>query len=813
MEFDKFMLNPEKLKNYCDPSIFDFETTDEAPSLTGLVGQERAMKSVNFGFNVDKPGYNIYLAGSPGTGKTSYAKAMANDRAEKAPTPSDWCYVFNFKKPEEPKALELPPGEGKHFCKTMRELIENARAELPKALKEQTFEERKAQLVKEFQNKRSKLMDKLNQIGEEYGFRFKHTSSGIVTIPMVEGKEINEEEYEKLDEDKRREIEEKSSEIQVHVMKIIREIREEERELKDKLDNLREEMALSSLAPLMKPLKERYEKNESVKEYLEQVENDILDNLDKFTASQDESQGAMFPFLKTDAQTDDFFLRYEINLLVDNSDLSGAPVIVETNPTFYNLLGKMEYVNKMGTTTTDFTQIKPGALHRANGGFLILQANDLLRNPVSYNALKRVLNTRELRIENMGEQMGVIAVSSLRPEPIPIDLKVLIVGTRQIYQLLYNYEEDFSKLFKIKADFDETMERSNVNVHKMASFIYSHCKEKNLRPFTAAAVAKVIEHSSRLADHQQKLSTRFNDMVELAYESDTWAKIDDKNTVNKEHVERAIDEKVYRSNRPEEKIQELIDENILMIDTREKVIGQVNGLAVNDLGDFRFGKPFRITANTFSGKKGIINIEREAKLSGKIHDKGVMILSSYLGDVFFQEMPFSLSCSLCCEQSYGMIDGDSASSTELYAILSSLADAPIKQNIAVTGSVNQKGEIQPVGGITEKIEGYFATCKNKGFTGNEGVIIPKQNEKNLNLSDEIIDAVKEGKFNVYSITSISEGIEILTELPSGLEDEDPSEDSIYMRAKNQIKEFQKTPKEKEDNKNEEKEEKTNDTPE
>ncbi len=800
MGMEKLLLGSEKLKNYCDPGIFDFETTEQAPALAGLVGQERAVKSVEFGFSVDKPGYNIYLAGAAGTGKTSYAKAMAKERAKEAHTPSDWCYVYNFDKTEEPKLIELPAGEGRNFCRTMRRFIDEVKEELPNVLKEQEFEERKAQFIKEFQNKRANLVNELNDIGDEYGFSFKHTSSGLTTKPLVCGKELDEEDFDYLEDEQKREIEARSSEVQVHVNKVIGKIREEERALQERINNLKEEMALKSLTPILKPIKDRYEHNQTAMDYLNKVEEDILENLDKYIVDPGESQPQMFPFIKMDnSPQEDFFFRYKVNLFVDNSELEGAPVIIETNPTYYNLLGKMEYINKMGTTTTDFTQIKPGAIHRANGGYLILQVNELLSNPLAYNGLKRVLNTGESKIENIGEQMGVIAVSSLRPEPLPVKLKVLVVGTRDVYHFLYNYEEGFSKLFKIKADFDETMERNNVNVHKMASFIYSLCEKENLSSFTAGGVARVIEYSSKLADHQEKLSTRFNELVEIIYESASWAKIEGKVNVSGEDVTKAIEEKIYRKNRTEEKTQELIDQDIIMIDTREKIIGQVNGLAVSDLGDYKFGRPFKITANTYSGKKGIINIEREAKLSGKTHDKGVMILSSYLGDIFYWEMPLSLTCSICCEQSYGMIEGDSASSTEMYAILSSLAKVPIRQNIAVTGSMNQKGEIQPVGGITEKIEGYYSTCKKKGFTGNEGVIIPRQNEKNLNLSEEVIEGVKDGKFKIYSISSVSQGIEILTGMASGFDLEgpvdDPPEDSIYKRAKSNLKAIKKNSQE------------------
>ncbi|ACB85875.1 Lon protease family protein [Natranaerobius thermophilus] len=789
-------LKKEQLKAYCDESQFEFNTTEELEPLKSIIGQDRAVKAMEFGLQINRQGYNLYMSGPTGTGKTSYAKAMTETYAKKFDPPSDWCYVYNFNEPESPRALELPAGEGCNLVEGMENLLEEVGDALTKAFKTETYEESRAQIFRDYQAKRRELVDKLNEEGEEYGFRFKNTSSGIVSVPVVDGKELNQDEFDELDTETKREIEENSSKLHVNVMNLMRELKDLDRDLKDELDKLKDETAHQSLSPLMDPMKERYQSNDKVLEYLEEVEEDIVKNVEHFISKDDDGDDGGLSFLKPQASKEDITKRYQVNLLVDNCEQEGAPVVVETNPTYYNLLGKMEYVNKMGTAVTDFNMIKPGAFHRANGGYLILQAKDVLKTPMTYELLKRVLNTGQLRLENLGEHIGMIAMSSLRPEDIPLNVKVIIVGNEKLYQLLYQLDEEFSKLFKIKVDFDSTMNRTQENVEKMASFIASHSQDEEFKSFTPSGVASVVEYSSRLAGHKKKLSTKFNEIVEIMSEADTWAALEGEDDVSREHVIKAIQEKKYRVNRPEEKIQEQIDEGNIMVDTAGEVTGQVNGLAVYDLGDLMFGKPFRITANVFPGERGIINIEREAKLSGKIHDKGVLILSGLINGLFSYNQKLGLSASLCCEQTYGGIDGDSASSTEVYAILSSAGEIPLRQDLAVTGSVNQKGEIQPVGGVTEKIEGFFTTCKIKGLTGTQGVIIPKQNENNLNLSEEVIEACERGDFHIYSISHIDEGMELLSGMTAGLLDKNEEEDTVYKRVKNRLIEFRKNLKSK-----------------
>src|SRR5699024_4580322 len=481
----------------------------------------------------------------------------------------------------------------------------------------------------------------------------------------------------------------------------------------------------------------------------------------------------------------------EVNLIVDHTETKGAPVITADNPTFYNLVGKVEYESRMGVMSTNFTKIKPGFLHEANGGYLIVQAKDILSKSHAWDALKRSLLTKKVQIENIGEHAGLMATTSLNPEAIPLDIKVIIIGNLELYQLLYHHDEDFGKLFKIKADFDVEMDYNKENMNLLASFIHTHCNEHDLLHFDRAAVAKVVEHSIRLTSHQEKMSTRFNRLVEIIYEADTWAKMAGAKLIEEEHIKKAIREREYRSSLYEEKIQESIDEGSILLDTDGLKVGQLNGLAVYNVGQYSFGKPARITATTFMGRSGIVNIERESKMSGKIHNKGVYILTGYLGEQFAQDNPLSLTAHLASEQSYGGIDGDSASSTELYALLSSLSEVPLKQGIAVTGSVNQKGEIQPIGGVNEKIEGFFDVCKNKGLTGEQGVMIPHQNEKNLMLKDKVIEAVEAGMFHIYTVKTIEEGIEILTGEVAGKKKSDGTyeEGSVFAKVAAKLNQY------------------------
>lgn len=761
----KKRLKPEMVFKECDTGLFHFETTGEIPSLESIIGQDRAVKAMEFGLKIKRHGYNIFITGLTGTGKISYARSSTMEVAEKQPVPDDWCYLNNFKNPDAPIAVNLPAGLGSLFARDIATLLEEFNESIPKAFNTDDYERQKGAILKEFQEIRSTLMEELNNAAMEKGFVIKRSGTGFLSIPSRDGKELSEEDFNQLGKEEKEAMEKMSTEVQLKAMEIVRRIQNEEKKLKEKFKELEHKTGHFAVDYLIDDLKEKYEDYPMVVQYLEALQEDVLENLSDFKDDEDEKQ-LPFPWLKRSGQ-ETAAKKYFVNLIIDNKETKGAPVVVETNPTYYNLIGRIEYENHLGTLNTDFTMIKGGALHKANGGYLILQAKDVLLNLGSWEVLKRVLTNKEVRIESIGEQYAILPMASLKPQPIPLDVKVILIGNPYLYHLLYTHDEDFRKLFKLKVDFETVMDRSPENIRHMANFISTHCQREGLKHFDRLAVARVVEYSSRLAEHQEKLTTCFNEIVEVLYEADTWAMIAGSDIVSGTHVEKAIREKVFRSDKYEQKFQEMIDEGKILLDLDGEKIGQVNGLAILDMGDYFFGKPSRITVATYLGRRGIVNIERESKMSGRIHDKGVLILSGYLGEKYAAETPLTLTASICFEQSYEGVDGDSASSTELYALLSSLAGVPLKQNIAVTGSVNQKGEIQPVGGITRKIEGFFTSCKLKGLTGEQGVMIPRQNIVNLMLEEEVARAVKEGKFHIFAVDTVDEGIEILTGIPAG----------------------------------------------
>jgi len=766
-----------KLRGKCNPSMFKFKDTSELEPSEGIIGQNRAVRAMEFGLKINSKGYNIYMSGVTGTGKTTYARNYVKEIALSKKTPDDWCYVFNFENPNQPMAINLPAGLGKVFRDDMAEFVKMLKIEISKAFDSEDYEMEKSKIIKEYQKKRTELMEQLSEEAERQGFKVRTTNAGIYFLPVVEGKILNETDYNELDERVRQEITERSDAVQFQTIETIRRIKNVEKEACQKVKEWDGRIALFAVGMHINDLMEKYREHKKVIAYLEKVQEDILENLDDFrtedASDNQQQQQIILPFMRKDMQS--AAERYKVNLLVDNSGIKGAPVVIDFNPTFYNLLGKLEYENELGALVTDFTMIKPGLLHQANGGYLILQAKDVLSNFQSWEVLKRALRTKQISIESVREQYGLIAVSTLKPEPIPLDVKVILVGNSMLYHLLYEYDEDFKKLFKIKADFDDEMERSKENVMELAKFISDFCRREKVPHFNRSGVAKVVEYSSRLAEDRRKLSTRFNEIAEILSESCAWAVMEGSGLVGAGHVKKAIAEKAYRSNRYDKKLLELLEEGAIMIDTEGSVVGQVNGLAILDAGDYSFGKPSKITAAAYIGERGIVNIEREVHMSGTTHSKGVLILNGYIGQKYAQEMPLSLSASLCFEQLYSGVEGDSASSAELYAILSILADVPVKQGIAATGSVNQKGEIQPVGGVTRKIEGFFELCRLRGLTGEQGVIIPYSNINNLVLNDEVIDAVKKGKFHIYPVKTIDEGIEILTGVKAG----EKGKDGLY----------------------------------
>lgn len=769
---NKNELSYKDLRMTCDPKIFDFKTTDELEPINTGIGQERGIKALEFGLNVDANGYNLYIEGPYGVGKTSYTKTALETISKKKKVPNDWCYIYNFDNPNEPVAVSLPAGQGKEFENTMNTFINDIKVDIKNTFNNEEFEKEKNLIKQEFEIKRNLLMEKLNQKSAEYGFQVKSAQNGIYMMPIVNGKTIAEEEFDKLDADTKKEYEDKSTIVQQHIMTAIGEIKSIERESEKRIQEWQSNVALLTINAHINLIKAKYKRNKKINKFLDDVKKDILKNISCFVVEEkkDNKQSQPQPVsAKPELQSP--WLNYRVNLFVDNSRLEGAPVISDTNYSYHNIFGKLEYENYYGALKTDYTMLKPGLIQQANGGYLIFQANDLLTNNLCYDALKKVLRSKQIGIENTADPRSSMVMISLKPEPIPLNLKVILIGDENIYQTLLAIDNDFRKLFKIKVEFADDAPLNVDNMNKLARFVKGYCEHEELPPLDNTAMAKIVEYASKLADNQEKLSTRFTDLSQIIGEAATWAKMSKSKIITGEFIIKALEEKKERVKKYDEKYVEMIKENTLLIDTEGEKVGQINGLTIMNVGDYTFGKPVKITANTYTGKNGVINIEREVELSGSTHSKGILILSAYIGETFAQDIPLSLTASICFEQLYNGVDGDSASSTELYAILSSLSGIPINQAIAVTGSVNQKGEIQPIGGANDKIEGFFQICKMRGLNGTHGVMIPKQNIHNLNLSTEVAEAVKSGLFHIYAISTIEEGIEILTGVPAGKKDE------------------------------------------
>ena len=767
---NKNELSYKDLKLTCDSKIFDFTTTDELePIITGI-GQERGIKALEFGLNVDSNGYNLYIEGPYGVGKTSYTKNALQAISKKKKVPNDWCYIYNFDNPNEPLAVSLPAGQGKEFESDMNTFINDIKVDIKNTFNNEDFEKEKNLIKQEFQNKRELLLQELNKKSAEYGFQVKSAQNGIYMMPVIDGKPIVEEEFNKLDEKIRKEFEDKSSIVQEHIMQAIGEIKSIERESDKRVEEWQANIALLTINTHLNTIKNKYKKEKRIVKFLDDVKTDILKNIDCFITDQTSTK-SQNPQQMSRPELQKPWLNYRVNLFVDNSKLDGAPVIADTNYSYHNIFGKLEYENYYGALKTDFTMLKPGLLHIANGGYLIFQANDLLTNSLCYDALKKVLRSKQLGIENAADPRSSMVMISLKPEPIPLYLKVILIGDENIYQTLLAMDPDFRKLFKMKVEFADDAPMNKDNANKLARFVKGYCEHEHLPPLDNTAMAKIVEYASKLADDQTKLSTRFTDLSQIVAEAATWAKLSRAKIITGEFITKALTEKTNRVRKYDEKYVEMIKEHTLLIDTTGEKVGQINGLTIMNVGDYTFGKPVKITANTYTGKNGVINIEREVELSGSTHSKGILILSAYIGEMFAQDIPLSLTASICFEQLYNGVDGDSASSTELYAILSSLSGIPINQSLAVTGSVNQKGEIQPIGGANDKIEGFYQICKMRGLDGSHGVIIPRQNVHNLNLSTEVVESVKNGLFHIYAISTIEEGIEILTGVPSGKKDE------------------------------------------
>ena len=766
---NKNELNYKDLKMTCDPNIFNFDTTADLESIQDGIGQDRGIKALEFGLQVDVKGYNIYIEGPSGVGKTSYTRNYLRKLALKKKVPSDWCYIYNFENPNEPIAVELPAGQGKEFKEAMDGFIKEIRKDIRKTFNNDDFEKEKALIRQEFEVKRTALLDKLNQDASKHNFQVKTAQNGIYMMPVVDGKVLQEEEFDKLDEEIKKEYEEKSVIVQEQIMETISQIKEIERQSDKKISEWQSNVALLTVNVHINYLKSKYRRNKKINHFLNDVKQDVLKNIPTFLEDPNkQNQAQNNPALRKQ----DPCLNYRVNLFVDNSSKEGAPVIMDSNYSYHNIFGALEYENYYGALRTDHTMLKSGLLQQANGGYIIFQAKDLLQNGMCYEALKKALRIKEVGIDNAGEQRSSMALISLKPEPIPLNLKVILIGNSSIYQTLLAMDSDFRKLFKIKVEFEETAEITNENLNKLSQIIHGFCEHEELPQLDKGAMARLVEYASKLAGSHSKVSTRFDDLMQIVGEAATWAKISRSKVVTSKFMDKALAERVERVKKYDEKYLEMIKENTLLIDTSGYKVGQLNGLTVLTVGDYSFGKPAKITVNTYTGKNGIVNIEREVEISGPSHSKGVLILTGYLGEMFAQDIPLCLTASICFEQLYNGVDGDSASSTELYGLLSSLSEIPINQSIAVTGSVNQKGQIQPIGGVNEKIEGYFQVCKVRGLDGSHGVMIPIQNVDNLQLSDEIIQAVKDKKFHIYAVSTIEEGIEVLTGVPAGKKDKD-----------------------------------------
>ena len=730
-----------------------------------LIGQERATEALQFGLYMKDKGYNIYICGTTGTGRTTFAKKYADKMASTEAVPPDLCYVYNFENPKNPKLLQLPAGTGKRLSKDMEELLEHLSTSIPKIFADKDYEQKKHSIVKVLKSKHEEIIKGVTEEARKLDFEVKSSNTGIFFQPIVNGEVIGEEQFETLPQEERDAISKRSESIQQHASDALRVMKEHEKVTKKDVDNLDYSLGLMAVGHHMSDIMDIYAGEPQLLEFLQAMKEDILENITDFINGESEDDDAIQALTPWQPKktNEDNFSRYKINLLTDNSELTAAPVVVDYNPSYTNLIGEVEFDNEFGNFSTDFMKIKPGLLHRANGGYLILQAQDVLSSHHAWEVLRRSLVTGQIVTEPIRELNTGVAVSSLKPEPIPLNVKIILIGGGFYYDVLHTYDDYFEKLFKIRADFDYEMKLTDTNMADLAHF----AQQRSDIPLDSSAVAKLIEFSTRLAERKDRLSTKFSRIAEVIREAAAWAKMDGAEKVTTQFIQKAIQKREHRLGLYEEKLSEMIEEDTILISTDGAKVGQINGLAVLDTGDHAFAKPSRITATTYMGSAGIVNIEKEVDLSGAIHDKGVQVLTGYLGQMYAQNFPISLSCRICFEQNYSGVDGDSASSTELFAIISSLSGLPVRQDIAVTGSINQHGEIQPIGGATYKIEGFFDLCKTRGLTGKQGVIIPARNVRDLVLKDEVVEAVKKGKFHIYPISHVDEGLEILLGAPAG----------------------------------------------
>ncbi|MCP4625894.1 MAG: AAA family ATPase [bacterium] len=764
---EKFELKVADLRCICDHRVFKFKNTSEIKPLDEIIGQQRAVQALEFGLNMNHSGYNIFVTGLEGTGKSTIVKDYVTKHARALPKPNDWCLVNNFKDEFRPRAIEVPSGKAVLFCKKMNRFIQVLQKDLPAIFESEPHLKRLSAIKNRCADKQNRLFQKVESYAAKKNIQIVKTDEEFDMVPVVDGEPLTAEDFTNLSNGQKDEIEENIRQIQSRIEITSVEVDKLNHALHTEVEELVDEVTQSVVQSRLEKIRSEFKEFAGILAHLEAVEQDIIENVNFFMPSEESSTAEENIFLLPQKSK---LYRYQINPLTDHGSLKGAPVIFETNPTYHNVIGRIEKRARMGTVTTDFAMVQTGSLLEANGGFLIMDIESVMRNPYIWEALKRALQNKSIQIEDIAEEAGFGTVS-LRPETIPLKVKVILLGSYEAFEVLQNYDLRFNKAFKVRADFDYEVEKTPDTVQQYARFIARVCEEENLLAFTPKGVATIVEYGEKYVSNRDRLSVRFGPLLGVLKEADYWARKNNARQISEKYVVKAFNEYRFRYNLYEEKTHDSYQDETIMIDVDGDVVGQVNALAVYQIGDFSFGRPVRITAETFMGKEGVINIEREAKLSGSTHDKGVLILSGYMGRTFAQRYPLNLSISITFEQNYGGIDGDSASSTELYAILSSLSGIPIKQGIAVTGSVNQKGKIQAIGGVNHKIEGFYEVCKTKGFTGKQGVMIPHTNQKNLMLSKEVIDAVKKHNFHVYQIATIEDGIEILTGVPAGKADQ------------------------------------------
>ena len=773
-------LTPEQLRRVCSLDHVSFTTTSDLDAQNTIIGQPRGTRAIEFGIGIRSPGYNIFVLGETGTGRITAIRRFLRHKTLDRSIPPDWVYVHNFATPHRPRAIRFAAGAGGAFKAEMDALLVCLREDLPKAFENESYRDEVEKIRLRFEDRQSEVFTTVQQKAQAQGYTILRTAAGLDIAPLVDGQVMTPEMFQQLPAERQRAIDKETQALNAELEDAYYQIRLFETDTRAGIDALNRQVAETTLAHTFAHLRQQYQAEKEVLTYLEELYKDILDNVADFLPNE-EHEGELD------------LRRYTVNLLVDNSQTSGVPVIFEANPTYPNLFGRIEYEMIYGAMTTHFTNIKAGSLHAANGGYLVLNVRDLLQYETSWEALKRALKEQEIRLQSPGTFDGgsQVLAKSLDPEAIPLSTKIILLGSPRLYYALYETDEDFGELFKVKADFNSDMPRNDENELEYARFIASRCQEEGLCHFDRSSVAKVIEYGSRLSAHQDKLTTRFGLVTDIVREASYWATQRGADMVMAEDVKKAIDEQVYRANEVEERIQEQFDENIIMVTTEGSVVGQVNGLSVLDMGDYAFGQPSRITAQTYMGEEGVVNIDREVEMAGPLHNKGLLTLVGYLGGTYAQDQPLSLSASLAFEQNYGGIDGDSASSAELYALLSSLSGVPVNQGRAVTGSVNQRGEVQPIGGVTEKIEGFFALCKKRGLNEDQGVLIPVGNVKHVMVSEEVVEAVRAGRFHVWAVRTIDEGIELLMGKNAGKRNKDGAypEGSIHYLVQARLREL------------------------